>query len=149
VATSGAPSRANRLAEACEAALARLATKEAQGIDPDVFAEVGEVLFWLCALAEANGRRRHPLLRGLEWARDRITHGVIVTAPVRWHYGSEPGKLVLGRAMLGTASGHIWLDRSHIAHGPNDRPGKEAEYDQHVAGNRVVGLLRQALDVAM
>ncbi len=150
MATPSALNRAARLSSGCEAAIGRVAAKERVGIDPDTFAELGESLFWLSALAEANGRGRQPLLLGLQWARNRITHGVVVAAPVEWQYGAELGKLVLGKGRLGTTSGHEWLPRSSVALGPNDRrdPRQEAAYDAHVAGRRVVEVLRQALAVA-
>jgi hypothetical protein len=143
------PGRTVRLSDACQAAIERMSAKEDSGIDPDTFAEVGEVLFWLVALAEANGRR-DPLLNGLRWARNRITHGVIVAAPVDWHYGSELGRLVLGKAILGTSSGHEWLDRASVPLGPNERrnPAQARDYDAHVAGRRVVDTLRAALAMA-
>jgi hypothetical protein len=138
--------RSDRLISACEAAIDRLETREASGISPDVFDELGESLFWLCALAEERGRSS-PLIKGLTWARNRVTHGSLVAAPVDWHYGAELGRLILGRAQLGTTSGHEWMDRSQIGFGPRDRPAPKQEqaYDEAVAGQRVVGLLRQAL----
>ena len=143
--------RADRLALACEAALERLAAKEAGGVDPDVFAEVGEALFWLIALADETGKRQVPLLNGLRWPRNRTAHGAIVTAPAEWHYGSEPGRLILGRAVLGTISGHVWLERGKVPRGPNDWAApeqEEADYDAHVAGKRVLDVLREALGQA-
>jgi hypothetical protein len=139
-----------RLEQACTAAIERVAANEAAGIDPDIFAELGEALYWLTALAEANGRKTLPLLTGLRWARNRITHGVVVTAPVQWHYGAELGRLALGMAQLGTTSGHEWLPRTQVPLGPDDRsrPTEEAAYDVHVAGRRVVELLREGLTLA-
>jgi hypothetical protein len=143
------PGRTARLNDACQAAIERVSAKEDAGIDPDIFAEVGEALFWLVALAEAN-ERRDPLLNGLTWARNRITHGVIVAAPVNWHCGSELGRLVLGKAILGTTSGHEWLDRASVPLGQNERrsPAQERDYDAHVAGRRVLDTLRAGLVIA-
>jgi hypothetical protein len=111
---SSGRSGTSRLVDACEASLARLVEKESAGIDPDVFAEVGEVLFWLYALAEENRKNRWPLFEGLRWARDRMAHGVMLAKPAEWHYGTELGRWVLGRGQLGTTSGHEWLQSSGI-----------------------------------
>lgn len=145
----GGQDRATRLEQACAAAIERVAVKEAEGIDPDTFAELGEALYWLIALAKENGRTA-PLLTGLRWARNRITHGAVVAAPVQWHYGAELGRLVLGMAQLGTTSGHEWLPRAEVPVGPNDRslPTEEAAYDLNVAGRRVVEVLREGLTLA-
>lgn len=139
--------RADRLVAACAAAIDRVAAQEAASIDPDPFQNLGEALFWLVALADERRRKRDPLILGLTWARDRITHGVLVSAPASWHYGSEPGKLIPGLAVLGTISQHLWQARASVALGSRDRadPAKEAAYDQHVSGQPVIATLRAAL----
>jgi len=123
-----------------------LRAKESAGIDPDTFAELGESLLWLCALAEATGRRKTELLQGLRWARNRIAHGAILTA-VRWHYGTELDRWVLGRGELGTTLGHEWLIRDAILISRTQRrdPAGEMAYDKHLAGQRVLEVLRAAL----
>jgi hypothetical protein len=150
VAPACAETRSARLLRACDDAIDRFGAKERAGIDPDTFAELGEALFWLVALAEANRRGSQDLLVGIKWARNRFAHGVVMTAPVRWRYGAEPGRLVLGMGILGTASGHEWLPRSGVALGPNDRPDarQEAAYDARVAGRPVVEVLQEALSLA-
>jgi hypothetical protein len=76
-----------RLVAACDAAMARVAAKDGNG-----FAELGEALFWLYALAEATGQDKDGRFRGLAWARNKIGHGVLVTAPIKLRiFGSEPG----------------------------------------------------------
>ena len=115
------PSRTDRLVSACEAVSARLEAKEAGAIDSDIFAELGEIPFWLVALAEAKNQIGDPIHRGLEWAPNRIAHGVLVAAPTTRHYGSELGRLVFGRAVPGAASGQKWLAGQQIALGPKDR----------------------------
>jgi hypothetical protein len=141
-----------RLERACESAIERLADKEAVGIDPDVFAEVGEALFWLEALAEARGRHKGTdVVRGLGWARDRVAHGVPVSAPAEWIYGSEVGRLVLGKGQLGVASGHKWMEVEPLrlslsGGGQRQDPGGVAAYEKWVAGKRVVPVLSEALD---
>jgi hypothetical protein len=150
VAQSSNESRSARLLRACDDAIDRLGAKERAGTDPDTFAELGEALFWLFALAEANGRDSQGLLLGIKWARNRIAHGVVMAAPVRWRYGAEPGRLVLGMGMLGTASGLEWLPRSSVTLGPKDRPDarQEAAYDAIVAGRPVVEVLQEARALA-
>lgn len=137
----------DRLRQACLAAIERCAAKENEGIDPDTFAELGESLFWLSALAEATGRlKKSELLQGLRWARNRIAHGVILTA-VGWHHGTELGQWVLGKGELGTTSGHEWLTRDAIVtRTPRQDSAGEVAYDERLAGQRVIDVLRAALD---
>jgi hypothetical protein len=135
----------DRLRLACLAAIERCDAKESKGIDPETFAELGESLFWLCALAEATGRRKTELLYGLRWARNRIAHGAILTA-VRWHYGTELDRWVLGRGELGDQFGHEWLPRDAIVISRTQRrdPDGEVAYDKRLAGQRVLDVLRAA-----
>jgi hypothetical protein len=89
-----------RLVAACDSAMARVAAK-----DGEMFAELGEALFCLYALAEATGKAKDERFRGFAWARNKIGHGVLVTAPVKPRiFGSEPGMAVPGRSMPGAAS---------------------------------------------
>jgi hypothetical protein len=131
------------------AAIERCAAKEREGVDPDTFAELGESLFWLVALAEANRRRRAPgLILGLTWARNRIAHGALLTAPVGWRYGSELGKLVLDRSTLDTRSAHLWIARTAIIVTSEEQrfdPKGEAAYDELLAGREVLATLRSGL----
>jgi hypothetical protein len=138
-----------RLRLACLAAIKRCAAKEGESLDPDVFAELGESLFWLLALGEATGRdRKTELLQGLGWARDRIAHGVLLTAPVRWHHGTDIGRWILGQGVLGTTSGHEWLTRDAIETSRTQRrdPAGEVAYDNHLAGQKVIEVLHAALE---
>jgi hypothetical protein len=145
-----AQNRWTRLGNACRAAIDRLEAKEAAGIHPDTFQELGEALFWLIALADER-RRKTPLLHGLRWARNEIAHGFVVDAPVHWQYGAELGRLVLGRAQLGATSGHVWLPRSRIPVNPNGRKRstQAKAYDTDVAGKRVVETLREGYKQAL
>jgi len=143
-----APDPVERLRQACLAAIERCAAKEGEGVDPDTFAELGESLFWLVALAEANRRHRAPgLILGLTWARNRIAHGALLTAPVKWRYGSETGKLALDRSALGVSSAHLWLPRTEIVTSEEQRPDPngEAAYDEHLSGGEVLATLRSGL----
>jgi hypothetical protein len=71
---------------------------------------------------------------------------VILTAPVRWHYGTELDRWVLGRGELGTTSGHAWLTRDAIvtSRTPRRDPASEVAYDNHLAGQRVLDVMRAA-----
>jgi hypothetical protein len=51
-----------RLHDACSAAIDRCAEKESVVDDPDIFADLGEALFWLVALAEARGKHKGSML---------------------------------------------------------------------------------------
>ena len=132
-----------RLVAACDAAIARVAAKNG-----DPFAELGEALFWLYALAEATGEARDARYRGLAWARNKIGHGVMVTAPVQLRtFGSEPGMAVPGLSMPGTVSKPaMWLHTSEIPLGPHNRPTPDDEkaYEDNVAGRPVLEVLRDA-----
>jgi hypothetical protein len=141
----------SRLRLAFLAAIKRCEAKEDEGIDPDTFAELGESLFWLVALAEARGRHKTELLQGLGWARDRMAHGVMLTAPVSWHYGTELGKWVLGRGAFGTSSGHEWRPRNSISTSRTQKrdPAGEAAYDKYVAGRRVIEVLHEGFAIAL
>ena len=143
-----APDPVERLHLACLAAIERCAVKEREGVDPDTFAELGESMFWLVALAEVNRKRRTPgLILGLTWARNRIAHGGLLTAPVAWRYGAELGKAVLDRSTFGTSSAHEWLPRTAIVTSGEQRsdPEGEAAYDEHLAGREVLATLRSGL----
>jgi hypothetical protein len=148
-----APDPIERLHLACLAAIERCAAKEREGVDPDTFAELGESLFWLVAFAEANGKRRKPgLILGLTWARNRIAHGALLTTPVRWRYGAELGKLVLGRSALGARSAHLWLPRTAIIVTSEEQwsdPKGEAAYDEQLAGREALATLRSGLAEAI
>ena len=135
------PSR--RLHAACLAAIERVE----HGPSHEMFASLGESLFWLIALAEAKGRRRGSgLLLGLAWARNRIAHGVILAEPVRYHRPFAIGQSALGGPdVLG--GGYVWLGREAIVSTRTQRAdaaGEEA-YDTHLAGRPVLSRLRDGL----
>lgn len=137
---------ARRLVVATDIAILRYRTKERRAIAPDVFAELGEALFWRCALAEVVGANREPVVLGLRWARNRVAHGIVLTAPTAWKYGAEPGRLVLGRAVPGATSGHAWLAREAVPteRTARDRPDQNAAYDAELAGRPVLESLNRA-----
>jgi hypothetical protein len=84
---------------ACRAALARLEAKT--GTDPrDIFAEVGEVLFWLYALGDV-GNRCNDMHAGLRWARFMHGHGCLLTHSVYYDHGAALGHFVLAQTALG------------------------------------------------
>ena len=147
---SAAPSTgsggAARLAAAARNAIDRLDEVQSAGIDPDVFVEVGECLFWLIALADQLNAK-DDLVNGLRWPRDRIAHGQIVTAPTHWHYGTELGRWVLGAGALGTISQHLWVSRPSVANRHERRQDAKwgPVYDAELAGRPVSAILWAAL----
>jgi hypothetical protein len=149
---SAAPSTgsggAARHAAAARNAIDRLDAAQTVGIDPDVFVEVGECLFWLRALAD-HLNAKDDLVNGLWWPRDRIAHGQIVTAPTHWQYGTELGQWVLGAGALGTISQHLWVSRPSVANRRERRQDAKwgPFYDAEVAGRPVSAILWAALTV--
>ena len=96
---------------------------------------------------------RNPIYTmGLKWARNRVAHGVVVSAPIEPRiYGSEPGLAILGVSMLGSASRPArWLPRSATQLGPRDRRNQTEEqaYDAHVAGQPLIDVLDRAIAIA-
>jgi hypothetical protein len=137
--------RTDALVAAAEAALDRMVIEERTGSPPNIFAPLGESLFWIIALAEAKGQKQLPLILGLTWARNRIAHGVLVTAPVNREGPGLPRKLPF--ALL--SSYHAWLGRNQIRLSENDRPAprQEAAYDSEIAGKQVVLSFQSALTI--
>jgi hypothetical protein len=137
--------REDRLVAAAEAALNRLKQRQRDDAEPDIFAELGETLFWIAALAELKGQQKTRLILGLQWARNRITHGVLVAAPATRIRGGElPAPLPF---VPGVRTHYTWLQRSAVTLGPDDqpRPDQESEYDREVAGKVVDDTLDAAL----
>lgn len=135
------PEELRRLQTACASAVDRLRG----GGDP--FAPLGETLFWLITLAEASRDSTLPVIQGLKWARNRITHGALVTAPIETVPGAEPGRLVLGRSRLGTVTTHLWLPRSKVSLASTARtqPAQDRAYDAEVAGQPLLEPIDRAL----
>ena len=126
----------DRLIGACETALLRL---EATGGDPPhVFAETGEVLFWLFAIGDT--RSGNLLSPGFQWARNQYAHGNLITEAVEYHYGATLGHFVLGASRFGEPPAHRWTPREHIGTYPkaHDRPDLAADYDAELAGKPAV-----------
>ena len=116
---------AARLAAAARNAIDRLDAAQSAGIDPDVFVEVGECLFWLRALAD-HVDAKDDLVNGLRWPRDRIAHGQIVTAPTHWQYGKNNwANGCSGPERSGTISQHLWVSRPSVANRRDRRPGRQ------------------------
>jgi hypothetical protein len=129
-----------RLIEACEAALARLETKA--GPEHNIFAETGEVLFWLYAIS--NDGVEHPTIApGLRWARDNYGHGILVWELHYTDHGAMLGHLRLDVTPLGAEPVHRWV-------GVNASPGERhrlrlAMYNRFLAGQPVIATLRVEL----
>ncbi len=130
------PSRASRLEEAAYAAIERVAAKEASATGEDLFADLGESLFWLTALMDetrTGGDGLPPLLAGLRWARNHVAHGAIVSAPVNRNrpFTLRGGSTLRGGDVL-RGSGHSWLSPEEIPgglgkRGADLRPGYRAQ----------------------
>ncbi len=120
----------------------------------DLFAELGETLFWLSALTDHHDLQAEPLLSGMKWARNRVTHGVIVSAPVRYSPGGffvGPGgsEVGPGGGTIGPGT-HRWLPAEDFPVDPDEQPAPKqlADYRSRVAGRPVVHSLRTALGLA-
>jgi hypothetical protein len=102
---------------------------------------------WLLAFAEAKDRHKTEFLRGLRWARNRIAHGVLTSAPASWRFGAELDRLLLDKSALGTRSGHEWLSREVISTSRTQKKDAAGEvaYDKHLAGQNVLDALREGL----
>lgn len=131
-----------RLIEACNAALQRLEAKA--GPEQNVFAETGEVLFWLYAISNVGGL--YPtILPGLRWARNRYAHGQLLTEPHILDGDKLDSTFRLDESQLAQ---HCWKLRSDIEYDEevarDDKDGEQS-YDEHVAERPVVASLRAEL----
>lgn len=151
--TVAAPSRASRLEDAALAAIERVAALDPSATSEDLFAPLGEALYWLTALMDETHsgppEEREPLLSGLRWARNQVTHGAIVSAPVTIH-----GRFTVGRSRLRGGdvlggSGHSWVIAEAIPTRPDgSRDAMLPAYRAHVSGRWVVRTLREGLVLA-
>ncbi len=136
----------DRLAAAFVAAFRRLEAIAAKGPPDDVFVDLGETLFWLCAFAEANGRGKEPPVLAMRWARDHIAHGLIVVAPVRWDDGSGLVRMFPSRR------GYAWKARATVP--PLRQPrstsqvARDNAYDTLAVGRDMVTVVRDAFVAA-
>jgi hypothetical protein len=136
----------DRLVAACQAALARLEVEARPGPEPhSIFAETGEVLFWLHAMGDECGSNR--ISPGLAWARHQYAHGNLLTGIVEYDYGTMLGHFVLGQTKLDAPPQHRWMARTTIGINSKARRGTALEqaYDNDVAGHPVVARLRLEL----
>jgi hypothetical protein len=132
----------DRLIGACETALRRL--EATRGDPPHVFAETGEVLFWLYAIGDTGKPQDHLLSPGFQWARHQYAHGNLITEPVEYHYGATLGHFVLGKSRLGEPPIHRWAARPGIGRYEKAHPRpelEESDYDAHLAGQPVIATL--------
>jgi hypothetical protein len=148
--------RATLLADACQAAIERVEMK-ADAMDPaDLFAEVGEALYWVSALADQEFKKGDDLpelLSGVIWARDRVTHGEItwelVCLPPRALVGPGGGQVGPEGGLVGPGGNH-WIDADRISIGSDGRKtrGLRKNYKTHIEGGDVVRILFGALILA-
>jgi hypothetical protein len=133
-----------RLVEACNAALERLEAKS--GPEHNIFAETGEVLFWLHALGD-DGDGVNRLSPGLQWARHQYAHGNLLTEAVEFDHGATLGHFVVGSTALDTPPHYRCMPRTTIGINAKARRGTALEqaYDNDVARHPVVARLRLEL----
>lgn len=143
-----------RLIDACLFALRRLEAKtgETRTGEPSLFAETGEVLFWLYAIGDTDdGNIVSP---GFQWARHQYAHGNLITEMGEYKYGATLGPIVLDETRLGEAPVHRWTPRESIgtyakARDHRKLPAKAdaaralqwKDYDDHLASHPVVATL--------
>jgi hypothetical protein len=143
----------DRLVNACETALVRLERKaQSSRLKPQsIFAETGEVLFWLAALGDTA--RRSKMNPGLYWARNQYAHGNLLSEVIEFQHGSEL-PLVLGKAVLGARSQHLWMASAEISRDKARAAFFDAKaatilqaraYAKDVAGRPVIETLRAEL----
>jgi hypothetical protein len=131
-----------RLAAAFANAFGRLETVAERGPPSDIFEALGETLFWLTALAEANRKGKNQTVLAMQWARDRIAHGLIVVEPVSWDDGS-------GLAMMMPARrGYEWKRRVDVheirSARRRGREATEQAYDAIAVGREMLDVIRVA-----
>lgn len=132
-----------RLVEACSAALERLEAKS--GPEHNIFAETGEVLFWLYAIS--NFGVKHPTISpGLRWARDQHAHGLLLTEIHYTDHGAMLGRMQLGAAAarLGSPPTHCWKVVNSVRNDdvPDRHPDRLMAYNRRLPGRPVIATLR-------
>ena len=149
--------RASVLARAADGAVGRLQTAPHLGDgNPDIFATVGECLFWLVALADSlprgDARRDADLILGLTLARNTVAHGEDATSATRLDLSRSGilGAGLLGTMVIGSPDELVWLPRDQIGYrtrGGKREPDRQRGYDAAVAGHEVLTTLRAALAI--
>jgi hypothetical protein len=128
-----------RLIAACEGAFARLEAKS--GPTHNIFAETGEVLFWLYAISNFDGDPP-TIAPSFRWARDNYGHGNLLH---ELHYTDRGAMLpfVLGKTRLGALPVHCWIAVNVVRPGIRERhPERLAAYNRYIAGQPVITTLR-------
>jgi hypothetical protein len=128
-----------RLVEACSAALDRLEAKS--GPEHNIFAETGEVLFWLHAIGETNPQARR-ISSALKWARDQYAHGKLLSDVVEVDYGAVLGHLVLDKSRLDAPPQHVWMATKALPTKPHPASDAAEDYDENFATQPVIATLR-------
>ncbi len=125
---------------ACKASIVRVKDEPGtgQGAEEVEFANLGEALFWLGALAAINEHATEPLLAGLAWARDRMEAGHVMTEPPQ-----------AGRSAAAERGDFVWI-RMDGETGDTESLESLARslYESRVAGLTVPGPLLAALALA-
>jgi hypothetical protein len=131
-----------RLTEACSAALERLEAKA--GPEHNIFAETGEVLFWLYAIGERRPKANR-ISFALKWARDQYAHGKLLSDVVEVDYGAALGHLVLGKSKLDAPPQHVWMATKDLPTRPYPASDAAKDYDKNFATQPVISTLRAEL----
>lgn len=131
-----------RLIEACEASFARLEAKA--GPIHNIFAETGEVLFWLYAISNYGVDEPETLSDGVRWARDNYGHGNLLREIHYTDYGAILGHLVLGVTRLGAPPVDRWATVNSLREdgSPGRSPHRLRAYNRDLAGQPVISTLR-------
>jgi hypothetical protein len=135
-----------RLIEACSAALERLEAKS--GPEHNIFAETGEVLFWLYAISahDDDDGRPDTLSKGFRWARDNYGHGLLIQELHYTDHGAMPGGMQLGTAAarLGSPPTHCWKVVNSVRDDdvPDRHPDRLMAYNRRLPGRPVIATLR-------
>jgi hypothetical protein len=130
----------DRLIGACETALTRLETTS--GDPPHIFAETGEVLFWLYAIGDTG--QKNLLSPGFQWARHQYAHGNLITEAVAFYGATLGSRWTVGSGIgLGAPAVHRWMARGEIGTYPKARERSDLwpDYDARLAHRPVIATL--------
>jgi hypothetical protein len=155
---------------ACEAAIRRIPAYEpaassnlagiirvSLGFMGDVFASVGESVFWLYALDDllsisngADDGDEAELFRALRFVRHRVIHGGTVAFVAYLQPDDEVDSSTPGVPQLGSIPALLWMMRDVLGPVPkrHDIPRLARAYDAFLGGREVVNSLERALAIA-
>ena len=129
-----------RLIESCEAAFARL--EATAGRFENIFAETGEVLFWMYAISSFEDDEKPTIAPSFQWARDNYGHGILLR---ELHYADRGAVLPIipGVTRLGTLPTYCWVVVKVVRPGARERhPERLAAFNRYLGGQPVIATLR-------